>query len=121
MKCNYPIFSSPCLIKHDNDQLLIVLSSFNLLICTKLNSDVPEWTFVAESNIYANVILLKQWNILLIIETNGQLHLLNIFTGLPIDVEYSLPGQVFSTPIFHQNRLFVGCRDSFIHCLKIEN
>lgn len=121
MNCNNPIFSSPCLIQNENGQLLIVFSSDNLLICTKINSNNPEWTFVTESNIYANAIFLKQWNLLLIIDINGQLHLLNVYTGLPIECKYSLPGQVFSTPIFHLKRLFVGCRDSFIHCLKIEN
>lgn len=42
----------------------------------------------------------------------------------PIDVEefsrLDLAGDVFSSPVMIGGRIFVGCRDDYIHCITVK-
>lgn len=31
-----------------------------------------------------------------------------------------LPGDIFSSPVMIGGRVYVGCRDDYVHCLKLE-
>ncbi|CAL0324542.1 unnamed protein product [Lupinus luteus] len=66
-----------------------------------------------------------------ICSSSGGIHLLRVnsnFSGdsdLPtIDVQefarLNLPGDIFSSPLMIGGRIFVGCRDDYLHCVAIE-
>lgn len=33
--------------------------------------------------------------------------------------ERDLPGEIFSSPVMIGGRMFVGCRDDYLHCLEV--
>jgi acyl-CoA synthetase len=33
--------------------------------------------------------------------------------------EMDLPGEIFSSPVMIGGRIFVGCRDDYLHCLEV--
>ncbi|XP_076043329.1 aminoadipate-semialdehyde dehydrogenase [Oratosquilla oratoria] len=35
-----------------------------------------------------------------------------------IVAEYKFPGEVFSSPIFYNSKVYIGCRDDFLYCFK---
>lgn len=42
--------------------------------------------------------------------------------GRPLVQEFAvmnLPGDVFSSPVMIGGRIFVGCRDDYVHCLNV--
>lgn len=65
--------------------------------------------------------------------SSGSIHLLQINLdnsgkqnqpGLNIVREFArlkLPGDIFSSPVMIGGRIFVGCRDDYVHCISVEN
>ncbi|KAJ6291821.1 hypothetical protein OIU76_023832 [Salix suchowensis] len=65
--------------------------------------------------------------------SSGSIHLLQINLdnsgkqnqpGLNIVQEFArlkLPGDIFSSPVMIGGRIFVGCRDDYVHCFSVEN
>ncbi|CAK7342866.1 unnamed protein product [Dovyalis caffra] len=63
---------------------------------------------------------------------SGSIHLLRInlddsgkqnHSGLNIVQEFArleLPGEIFSSPVMIGGRVFVGCRDDYVHCIYVE-
>ncbi|KAK3100209.1 hypothetical protein FSP39_016338 [Pinctada imbricata] len=51
--------------------------------------------------------------------STGSLHLVNTASG-DLECCYTLPGEVFSSPVVYGDRIVVGCRDNFIYCLQYE-
>ena len=50
----------------------------------------------------------------------GTLYILNFYSGI-ILVFYSLPGEVFSSPIKFDDQILIGCRDNYLYSLEIIN
>ncbi|KAH9422499.1 hypothetical protein DERP_003175 [Dermatophagoides pteronyssinus] len=122
-----PIFSSPCLVKqndNDDDCRIIIGTNGCSIMCTKFNSKQPEWIFKTESNVYADIIYLTEFERLLAIETNGKIHLLNPNDGqsIPINGFDHFNAEIFSSPVYNVNRktFLIGCRDSYVHCLSLK-
>lgn len=65
-----------------------------------------------------------------ICSSSGSVYLLRVNSGVakvanePIDVEefsrLDLAGDVFSSPVMIGGRIFVGCRDDYIHCITVK-
>lgn len=65
--------------------------------------------------------------------SSGRVHLLQINLddsgkqnqpGLNIVQEFArleLPGDIFSSPVMIGGRIFVGCRDDYVHCISVED
>lgn len=59
-----------------------------------------------------------------ICSSSGSIHLLKICMGATQQVQefarLDLQGDVFSSPVMISGRIFVGCRDDYVHCIGIE-
>lgn len=51
-------------------------------------------------------------------DTSGKIVLLSSHTG-EMKTSYLLSGQIFSSPIFVNNKICVGCRDNYFYCLAV--
>ena len=51
--------------------------------------------------------------------TKGELCVLDAVTGT-LCSQYTFPYEVFSSPVVHDGRIVVGCRDDFVYCLDME-
>ena len=50
--------------------------------------------------------------------TLGTLYVLDLYSGVCL-ASYSLPGEVFSSPVVVDNRLVIGCRNDYLYSLEI--
>lgn len=50
--------------------------------------------------------------------TNGRLLILDLAAGKLV-VDHKFPGEIFSSPVIYQNRIYIGCRDNNLYCLEI--
>ncbi|XP_077984637.1 beta-alanine-activating enzyme-like [Glandiceps talaboti] len=50
--------------------------------------------------------------------TVGTIFILHLYTGQLVS-QYTLPGEVFSSPVVHGNRIIVGCRDDNVYCFEM--
>jgi len=50
--------------------------------------------------------------------TLGTLYVLDLYSGVYL-ASYSLPGEVFSSPVVVDNRLLIGCRNDYMYSLEI--
>ncbi|KAI5421430.1 hypothetical protein KIW84_045021 [Lathyrus oleraceus] len=66
-----------------------------------------------------------------ICSSSGGIHLLRVNTDLSEDTDQlkskvqefarlDLPGDIFSSPLMIGGRIFVGCRDDYLHCVALE-
>lgn len=104
---HYKIYASPCsnFKFQDNFQ-------------TSISKDEHKREFSHEANQSQN----KCYNKLFIAvcATDGNLQILCENCGFVL-TNYKLPGEVFSSPILCGKKIFIGCRDDKIYCLKFED
>ncbi|KAK2407264.1 AMP-dependent synthetase and ligase family protein [Trifolium repens] len=66
-----------------------------------------------------------------ICSSSGNIHILRVNTNLSEDTNQltsevqefarlNLPGDIFSSPLMIGGRIFVGCRDDYLHCVSLE-
>lgn len=143
------IFSSPiCMLENqEKDKEIIVCGSFSQFIfCSFINGNL-KWKTNIHSKIYAAPCSSTNFQesdvnsdqrineysasatdshnqlddgFIAISSTDGNLQLLCVKCGFII-CEYKLPGEVFSSPIVCREKIFLGCRDDKVYCLKIDN
>jgi acyl-CoA synthetase len=79
------------------------------------------WKVELQSQIFATPrkISLKNRDFLVVFTTNGHLNLIDL-DGC-IKEKLQLPGEVFSTPAVHRNKIFVGCRNNFLYLIEIKS
>lgn len=62
--------------------------------------------------------------------SSGRVHVLRVSPNLSRDSHESkvdeiarleLQGDIFSSPVMIGGRIFVGCRDDYVHCLSLES
>ena len=61
---------------------------------------------------------LPQRTLVCVCSTMGRLSVIDLLTGEAIASE-NLPGELFSSPVCHGNKILVGCRDDYVYCFKI--
>lgn len=50
--------------------------------------------------------------------TKGKVYILDMDFGA-VKCSYQLPGEVFSSPVVHENYIYVGCRDNHVYSLAM--
>jgi acyl-CoA synthetase len=110
---------------NDNNVQIIFGCHDNKLRC--LNYDNQEskvslkWMTDLQSQIYGTpkIINFNTKNFVVSCSTNGYVNLLNILSG-KIESSSKLPGDIFSSPLIHNDKLFIGCRDNYVYCLSLK-
>jgi outer membrane protein assembly factor BamB len=78
-----------------------------------------KWQFKTSSAVYSTPFVDSDDSIVIAAETDGILHLINANDGKQL-LSHKLNGQLFSSPIIHRNKLFIGCRDNHFYCISLE-
>ena len=52
--------------------------------------------------------------------TDGIVHVLRLDSGVNLG-QHALPGEVFSSPVCHQRKMVIGCRDDYVYCLQLSH
>lgn len=78
------------------------------------------WSSNLSCSIYAKSVIHDEFNIIIVITTEGELNILAKSTG-EILTRFKLPGEVFSSPLLLDNHVYVGCRDNYLYKIKIIN
>ncbi len=51
--------------------------------------------------------------------TQGQIEILDLLSGRSV-CSYTVPGEVFSSPVVCGNKLIIGCRDDNVYCFQLQ-
>ncbi|KAL7043825.1 hypothetical protein ACKWTF_001675 [Chironomus riparius] len=80
-----------------------------------------KWMTDLQSQIYGTpkIINFNTKNYIVSCSTNGYVNLLNILSG-KMESSSKLPGDIFSSPLIHNDKLFIGCRDNYVYCLSLK-
>ena len=146
-----PIFSSPSTFISSifPEQCMAIYSTHNCysVICINLNTGKLVWKFTTKSVVYSSCFFIHHHDpstlVAIVVESDSTLHLLDVTTGKPISLhsklfekdstshykiihtdQYRLQtngAKVFSSPIYHRGKLFIGSRDSCLHCFSFND
>jgi len=80
-----------------------------------------KWITDLQSQIYGTpkIINYNTKNFVVSCSTNGYVNLLNNLSG-KIESSSKLPGDIFSSPLIYNDKLFIGCRDNYVYCLSLK-
>ncbi|XP_078073542.1 beta-alanine-activating enzyme [Mustelus asterias] len=118
-----PIFSSPCICNFAAaDQKIICGSHDCFVYCLNEDGNLV-WKFETSKQVYAVPFVftncdLDDRTLVAVISTDGNLWILAAATG-ELVTSYSLPGEVFSSPVLWKKTLIVGCRNNYVYCLEM--
>ncbi|UJR23756.1 hypothetical protein I4U23_026733 [Adineta vaga] len=116
---NGPLFSSPCLFNNTlfigcHDQYLYAIDLSNE------QQGILQWKCLFPSMIYASPFVCNHGQMLIVGSTNGCLCVLKSQTGERV-CETQVEGEgLFSSPVFYLNHIFIGSRDDYLYCYKLE-
>lgn len=130
-----PVFSSPVAFTvagQDTASAVIIGTHGKSILCLATDNGQLLWRHNTISVMYGSPFLLG--HLAVFIETNATLHLLDCTTGRAISqksankaktarTEWSTlatSGQIFSSPICYRGKLFIGSRDSCLHCFQLD-
>lgn len=117
------IFSSA--LSHFLDDWTYIIFGCNdeSLYCLRYNKKVElKWKLQLDSSIFARPAILSynsKWMVCAA-STKGFIYLCDFYFGT-ILAKLKLGGEVFSSPVVHENEVFVGCRDNNVLAIKIWN
>ena len=115
----------------------IVLGSHDkCLYCLSLNGELL-WSFSSDGPIYSSPFVAKvkansfchttcnamcnssrdAQTVVFALSSVGTLYVLDLYSGVLLAC-YSLPGEVFSSPVVVDNLILIGCRDDYLYSLK---
>ncbi|XP_032885002.1 beta-alanine-activating enzyme isoform X2 [Amblyraja radiata] len=118
-----PIFSSPCIYHFSATKQKIIFGSYDSFVyCLNEDGDLV-WKFETSKQVYAVPFLYPNSDfngrtLVAVMSTDGSLWILVAATGELI-TSYSLPGEVFSSPVIWENKLIVGCRNNYVYCVEM--
>ncbi|XP_041054843.1 beta-alanine-activating enzyme isoform X1 [Carcharodon carcharias] len=118
-----PIFSSPCICNFAaTDQKIICGSHDCFVYCLDEDGNLV-WKFETSKQVYSVPFVftncdLDDRTLVAVISTDGNLWILAATTG-ELVASYSLPGEVFSSPVLWKKTLIVGCRNNYVYCLEM--
>ncbi|KNA23758.1 hypothetical protein SOVF_022220 [Spinacia oleracea] len=142
VKTDGPIFAGPCISKVLDFQALVCSRNGNVYsfelekgrILWKYNVEDPitSSAFVDENiKLVSSDPLLPAERLVCICSSSGKIVLLQVSCVIIEDdntvekmvkkfAEFNVQGDVFSSPVMVGGRIFVGCRDDFLHCIVVE-
>jgi acyl-CoA synthetase len=100
----------------DGSNLLLFTSHDEFIYCLK--DSRLHWRTKLSSKGVASPALFRR-ELVIVPSTSGVLYILKLSDG-QIIAEFSLPNQTFSSPVIWDNRIVIGCRDDYVHCLEID-
>lgn len=125
------IFSSPVCV--DTEERILCGSNDKCVYCLTNYGDLL-WKYETSAAVYASVAFVQQSeqvaagskrkrsktdrNCFVVVSTNGDVFVLDC-EGI-CAAKYSLPGEVYSSPVVINNRIIVGCRNDSLYCLQVE-
>lgn len=123
-----PIFSSPFILEYEST-VLITIGSYDNFVYLFNQTGRLIASFELSSPIFSSpfsVICKEELTLYTFFcETKGCIHLLSISLNSN-DAQvykslqtYKVNGEIYSSPIFHKNKLYVGCRNDYLYCLTI--
>uniref|UniRef100_A0A4W3IKN1 Aminoadipate-semialdehyde dehydrogenase n=1 Tax=Callorhinchus milii TaxID=7868 RepID=A0A4W3IKN1_CALMI len=118
-----PIFSSPCISSFsESDQMVICGSHDSFVYCLNEDGDLV-WKFKASKQVYSIPFVYSDYGLnteklVAVTSTDGKIWILGAATGKLV-AAYSLPGDVYSSPVLWRKTLIVGCRNNYVYCLEI--
>ncbi|XP_055491682.1 beta-alanine-activating enzyme isoform X2 [Leucoraja erinacea] len=118
-----PIFSSPCIYHFSATKQKIIFGSYDSFVyCLNEDGDLV-WKFETSKQVYAVPFLYPNSDfngrtLVAVMSTDGSLWILVAATGELI-TSYSIPGEVFSSPVIWENKLIVGCRNNYVYCVEM--
>lgn len=75
----------------------------------KVTSEISTTPFVYNVNEYAVIVTASNCGVISVIDFNT----FELLGSIP------LPGKVFSSPVVHNDKIFVGCRDNNFYCIEL--
>ncbi|XP_078254494.1 beta-alanine-activating enzyme [Rhinoraja longicauda] len=118
-----PIFSSPCIYHFSATKQKIIFGSYDSFVyCLNEDGDLV-WKFETSKQVYAVPFVypnsdFNDRTLVAVMSTDGSLWILVAATGQLI-TSYSLPGEVFSSPVIWEKKLIVGCRNNYVYCVEM--
>lgn len=98
--------------------------------CLSLNGEL-QWSFPTDGQVYSSPFVAElnanhgsfcdkrdACVAVFVWSTLGTLYVLDLHSGVRL-ASYSLPGEVFSSPVVVDNKLFIGCRNDYLYSLEI--
>lgn len=82
-------------------------------------SPVLAWSVELQSQIYGTpkTTTVNSEEFVISCATSGIINFIKLSDG-SIDNSLKLSGEIFSTPVIYDNKMFVGCRDNFLYCIQ---
>lgn len=123
-----PIFSSPNIIikkSEDAEDAFIVGSHDGFLRCLSVASGKLVWSVNLGAAIYSTpfseVVFQNgaQCAVCIAATTAGKLFIVDACTGLKVH-ELSFRGEIYSSPVVSDKKIFFGCRDNCVYCVDIK-
>lgn len=117
-----PVFSSPCVTP--DQQRLLCGSHDGHLYCLNCADGSLVWTFRASGKVYSSPCVFdgstvgRPGVLVGLASTDGTVWILDGETGQTL-ASHTLPGELFSSPVVHQQSLVVGCRNDYVYCLRL--
>lgn len=120
------IFSSPEIFSDADNVLFFFGSQNHFLYCLnydrQANSFKEIWKHECDASIRSSALLLhfSENNFILNISTAGTIDVVDYLTGNLIE-KWTVEGDVFSTPVFWNQYLFIASRNNSLYCISFDN
>ncbi|KAG7458390.1 acyl-CoA synthetase family member 4 [Solea senegalensis] len=117
-----PVFSSPCFTL--DRQRLLCGSHDGQLYCLNSADGALVWTFQTSGKVYSTPCVFDGSTVgrggflVGLASTDGKVWILDGENGQML-ASHVLPGELFSSPVVHEQFLVVGCRNDYVYCLKL--
>ncbi|GAB0092082.1 Beta-alanine-activating enzyme [Sergentomyia squamirostris] len=90
----------------------------NCVYCLKIALEEPflaiQWKTKLNSPVFSTPCSINE-DYMMCCTTSGFLAIMNSKTGT-VESTVQLPGESFSSPVYHEGHIFIGCRDNFLYC-----
>ena len=115
--CDSPIFGS--VLHHPELNLIFFGCQDGRMNCLTMKGEFM-WTVKHSDRVIATPVIIKQNKDIFImsISSDGQMSLTNFKGRIVGQVKLDLAGETFCTPAVLNNKIIMGCRDDFVHCIK---
>ncbi|MCD7446898.1 hypothetical protein HAX54_018869 [Datura stramonium] len=132
-----PIFAGPCISRALPSQVLVCsrdgsvysfdLEKGDLFWKHDVGHPITSSAYVDEHLLLACIDSSLFQRLLCVCSSSGSVHVLQVSNGAnqPCDMvrefaKFELGGDIFSSPVMIGGEIFVGCRDDYVHCIRLQ-